>query len=117
VAYSYARRQALAREKGFTSYGQYRRATEYARKSPEFQRIVGGVGGARGENLDAAKTYYQAFVQGDKDDYSLRKSHGNRVVKIVDGKPRGAKAKWIIDYAGYIDEEAWRERYPRGRRR
>lgn len=119
MAYTYGRREQLAREKGFASYTQYRKATELARRSPEFQRIVGpDVGGPKGANLDMAKLYYQAFKLGDKDDYSIQTRKGRPIVRIgKDGKPRGAKAKWLIDVAGYVDDASeWRQRYPTGHR-
>lgn len=117
MAYSYNRRNEIARSKGFSSYGEYRRATEYANRSREFEQKVGHAGGYKGENLDAARTYYQAYKEGEPNDYTLHKRGGKLVVTIKDGKPSGAKAKWVIDYAGYVDEAEWRRRYPRGRRR
>lgn len=117
MAYSYQRRNELAQAKGFASYSEYRRATEYANKSRDFNRIVGTAGGTRAQNLDEARIFYQAFKEGDTDDYRLRLRNGRPVVRMVDGKPVGAKAKWIIDVAGYVDVDEWKERYPRGRRR
>lgn len=118
MAFSYERRNEIAREKGFSSYPEYRRVTEYARKSEEFARFVGPeVGGRTNANLDMAKLYYQAFKQGDPNDYSIRTRNGKPVVTTKDGKPVGAKAKWLIDVAGYVDDsEEWKRRYPAGAR-
>lgn len=116
MAYSYSRRNEIAQSKGFANYGEYRRATEFARKSEDFNRLVGGeVGGRSGANLDIARLYYQAFKQGDPKDYSIQTRNGKPVVRMKDGKPVGAKAKWLIDVAGYVDDvDEWRRRYPNG---
>lgn len=61
------------------------------------------------------KLYYQAFKLQDPDDYSLQTRNGRAVVKMVKGKPRGARAKWLIDVARYVDDsQEWRRRYPNG---
>lgn len=116
MAYSYDRRNALARERGFASYGEYRRATEFANRSADFQNLVGEAGGRSGKNLAQARLYYQAFKQSDPKDYAIRTRRGRPVVTTgKDGKIRGAKAKWLIDVAGYVgDAEEWKRRYPQG---
>lgn len=118
MAYSYERRNELARTKGFASYSEYRRATEFANRHDDFVRHVGGTaGGTRADNLDIARLYYQAFKLGDKDDYSIQTRNGKPIVRMVNGKPKGAKAKWLIDVAGYVnDAEEWKRRYPAGHR-
>lgn len=118
MAYSYQRRQELAREKGFSSYGEYRRATEFANRDKEFRRIVGEAGGSKGRNLAEAKLFYQAFREGNPDDYRLRRNKaGDLVVRMRGGKPQGAKAKWIIDVAHYVDQDEWRQLYPKGKQK
>lgn len=117
VAYSYNRRNEIARSKGFASYSEYRRATEFANKSTDFTRATGGkAGGMTGARLDEARLFYQAFKQGDKNDYRIRRTHGQLAVKMQNGKPVGAKAKWFVDVEGLMDADTWRILYPRGRR-
>jgi hypothetical protein len=100
VAYSYARRNQLARDKGFESYSDYRRQTEFASRDPNFRQFVGRVGGSDAANLDMARLHYQAFKV-SPDDYG----------------PNSAKARWLIDVAGYVrDLDEWRRRYPNNRR-
>jgi len=111
MAYTYARRNELAREKGFDSYSHYRRVTEFADESNLFSQ-ESGVEDPRND-LALAKLFYQAFHEGDPDDYSVQLRKGQVVVKIVDGVPTGAKAKLFIDYFGYVaDAEAWAALYP-----
>lgn len=116
MAYSYARRNEIAQSKGFASYGEYRRTTEFANRSQDFQREIGRVGGPKAANLADAKLFYQAFKQGDPNDYRIRRTQGRLTVKMQDGKPVGAKAKWFIDVIGLMDADTWRQLYPRGRR-
>lgn len=99
----YQRRNVIAREQGFASYSEKRRAITFANAeldANEFESVVGGkAGGRKGENLDAARLYYQAFKVEDSKDYSVN----------------SAKAQWIIHHLGYVqDEEEWQRRYPRG---
>lgn len=118
MAYSYQRRNEIARDKGFSGYSEYRRAVEFANASDDFTSIVGTAGGYAGENLANARLYYQAFKLSDPKDYSIQTSKGRPVVrKGKDGKIKGAKAKWLIDVAGYVgDAEEWKRRYPSGTR-
>lgn len=102
MAYSYQRRNEIAREKGFKNYAEYRKITEYAKKSGDFRNFVGEkVGGREGANLKDAKEFYEAF--GNKknaDNYSVD----------------SPKAKWLI-MMGYVqDRDHWRDLYPTGTR-
>ena len=119
MAYTYARRKALAFAKfgGDPSgkvdpYTYYRRVSEYVRDEPLFSEET-GVETAR-EDFEAASTFYEAFERGEEDDYSIHvDSHGNLTVEYIDGVPHGAKAKLLIDIFGYVtDAAAWRELYP-----
>lgn len=119
MAYTYARRKALALAKfGGDPSGQvdpytyYRRVSEYVRDNPLFSEET-GVETAR-EDFEAAKLFYEAFERGDEDDYSIHTDKaGNITVGYEDGKPVGAKAKLLIDIFGYVtDAAAWRELYP-----
>jgi hypothetical protein len=116
MAYSYSRRNEIARAKGFDSYRDYRRTVEFANKSKDFGMHVGKAGGRTGENLDMARLYYAAFKESDPKDYGIQTSKGRPIVRRgKDGKPKGAKAKWLIDVAGYVgDADEWRRRYPNG---
>jgi hypothetical protein len=131
MPYNYARRVELARQRGFVDptgkanpYTYYRKVTEFANKSEQFVTSVGEditYGGTtagvdeygEGHNLDTARLFYEAFVLGDEDDYSVHMSNREVVVKYVDGKPVGAKAKVIIDILHYVPSAAaWRRLYP-----
>ena len=115
MAYTYARRQELARAKGFESYYQYRKVTEYADESTLFAQ-ESGIEDPR-EDLDLAKLFYEAFVAGDPDDYHVYMRKGKIVVRYIDGKPSGAKAKLFIDHFGYVADAAeWAARYPNNNR-
>ena len=119
MAYTYARRKALALAKfgadpsgKVDPYTYYRRVSEYVRDEPLFSEET-GVETAR-EDFEAASTFYEAFERGEEDDYSIHvDSHGNLTVEYIDGVPHGAKAKLLIDIFGYVtDAAAWRELYP-----
>lgn len=61
-----------------------------------------------------AKLHRQAFYTSPKDDYSVHVRRG-KVVVLPDG--RGAKAKYLIEVAEYVDDVAqWRNLYPTGSR-
>lgn len=112
MAYDYARRDALAREQGFASYYDKRRELEFANKAREFRRhIPEGAGGSQHRNFDEARLFFQAFKTGGKDDYRVYRNRRGELIVRPDG--RGARAKWIIDVAGYVaDYDEWRQRYP-----
>jgi hypothetical protein len=131
VAWSHERRNELAREKGFRNYSEYRKVVSYANKPlkhsrssqgvrstrNEFQQTVGNAGGRKNANLDEARLYYQAFKETPENDYRIRTKNGEPVVKYENGRPVGAKAKWLIDVMGYVDDAAeWKSRYPTGKR-
>lgn len=120
MAYTYARRKALALAKfgadpagKVDPYTYYRRVSEFVRDNPLFSEET-GVETAK-EDFETASVFYEAFERGDEDDYSI---HTNKAGEIVveydaDGKPQGAKAKLLIDIFGYVDDAAqWRELYP-----
>lgn len=119
MAYTYARRKALALRKfGADPSGQvdpytyYRRVSEFVRDKELFTRET-GVRTAR-EDFESAALFYEAFERGDPDDYSVHIENGEPVVKYgADGKPQGAKAALFIRIFGYVtDPAAWRELYP-----
>lgn len=127
VSKDYARRQEKALELNFKDYSEYRRVTEYAngtgkfkrkalksgkkRPATDFNRMVGKPGPTSdAEDLAMAKLYYQAFHSGDQDDYSIVTNAAGNIIVGPNGK--GAKAKWLIEVAGYVRDAAdWRNRY------
>lgn len=116
MAYTYERRNELAREKGFASYSEYRRATETANRSVEFQRLIGTEVGGRDadpEDLEMARAFFLAFKKGGENDYSIRTDKNGE--PIIGPNGEGAKAWWLIKVAGYVDDAAeWKQRYPNG---
>jgi hypothetical protein len=115
VAYTFARRTELAKERGFSSYYDQRRSLELANADDDFIEFVGPVD-ARSprDRLEMAKLHRQAFSTSPKDDYSVHVRRG-KVVVLPDG--RGAKAKYLIEVAEYVDDVAqWRNLYPTGSR-
>lgn len=128
MAYTWERRQELARARGWAGATEQAKAIKFAKESTEFSRLTGidkrdiradklallpDVKGQSGHGV--VQLYYQAFKQGDPDDYTLRTRNGRPVVRQVDGKPEGARAKWLIDIANYVDDsQEWRRRYPNG---
>jgi hypothetical protein len=115
MAYTHARREEIAREQGFKSYYDKRRSLELANSDEQFTEFVGPVSGRSDpERLAMAKLYRQAFYTSPKDDYSVHVRRG-KVVVLPDG--RGAKAKYLIEVAEYVDDVAqWRNLYPTGSR-
>ena len=119
--YTWERRNELARERGWSGATEQENALSYARESRDFSRLTGiGRGKIRADRLTRDETalvrlYYQAFHLQDPDDYSLQTRNGKPTVRIVNGVPRGARAKWLIDIAQYVDDsQEWRRRYPNG---
>lgn len=115
MAYSYARRDELAKEQGFASYYDKRRTLEFANAPrSSFVKVIGHkAGGQRHANYEDARTYYQAFKTGPKNDYRI---YRNTRGEIVTRGGRGARAKWLIR-AGYVSSyEEWLELYPNGKR-
>lgn len=116
MAYDYARRDALARAQGFDSYYDKRRTLEFANNPRgNFLRVIGErAGGQRQAHYDDARLYYQAFKEGPKNDY---KAYTNAQGELVTRRGRGARAKWLIEKAGYVDSyDAWLALYPNGKR-
>lgn len=111
--WTHAQREAKARELGFASAYERRQVTKFANESKDFRHHVGQAGGKSHENLAQARLYWQAFgPKADAKDYKVRTRNGKPVVG-KDGK--GAKAKWLIDVAGYVgDVDEWKMRYPNG---
>ena len=99
MAYSYARRNELAIEKGFSSYTEYRHAIEYANKAEMFTNFLGDAGGRSGENVKEAKVFYDAFSGKHKE----TKPYG----------AEGAMTKWWVGVMGY-NAATWAAHYPNG---
>jgi hypothetical protein len=126
MAYTYARRVALAKERGFAdprgkvnAYTYYRRSMEFANSSPMFLKATGlqraGIGEftKRPYVIQEARDYYEAFALSDEDDYSVHMRNGHpTIVYDEDGKPRGAKAKVLIEMGLVPSAAAWRRLYP-----
>lgn len=105
MAYSFARRNELARERGFRSAGEQRKWFEQAQRSTAMRGAVPGVESRGGKlplraDRDAAvvRQFHDAFYGPDKDDYSVR----------------GKKARWFIDVLHEYTEEEWERLYPEG---
>ncbi len=109
------RRNELARERGFRNYYDQRMALKQANADEQFTEFVGPVrANSPADVLAMAKLHRQAFYTSPKDDYSVHVRRG-RVVVLPDG--RGAKAKYLIEVAEYVDDVAqWRNLYPTGSR-
>lgn len=130
MAYTWARRQELARARGWLGATEQRNAIAFAKASPEFSRLTGIdrrdiradklplLGDVKGQSASGiVKLYYQAFKKGAPDDYNLVTNRLGQPTVAVDDKgvPHGAKAKWLIDIANYVDDsDEWRRRYPSG---
>lgn len=115
MAYNYARRDALAREQGFESYYDKRRTLEFANDPRgNFRKVIGEkAGGQRQAHYDDARLYYQAFKTGPKNDYrAITNAQGQLVIR----NGRGARAKWLIEKAGYVTYDEWLALYPAGTR-
>lgn len=108
MAYSFARRTELARERGFRSYREQREVIRYARES----LVEGGYQGRQRwptdwslprandrESLERAKLFHRAFKE-EPNNYSRN----------------GAKARWFVEVEGIMTYDEWQQRYPRGRR-
>jgi hypothetical protein len=100
MAYSFARRTELAREQGFTSYSEKRRAVHAANESDYFQDNFGTAGGRSGEYLPQAKAYLGFIDRKAQNDY----------------KVGGPKYRWLVDTTHQITPDEWRALYPKGRR-
>jgi hypothetical protein len=125
MAYTYARRVELAQQRYGTdptgsvnAYTYSRRVKEWARDSfgeeDKFTDVIG-----EGDDLDfeSASILYQAFVLGDEDDYSITVRNGEPQITYVNGKPKGARAKALIDVLGFVGSaEEWLVLYPTGSR-
>lgn len=105
MAYSYARRNELARERGFASAGQQRKYMEQAQRSKAMRGAVPGIESRGGKlplraNRDAAvvRQFHETFYGPDKNDYSVT----------------GHKARWFIDVLHEYTEEEWADLYPEG---
>ena len=122
MAYTYARRVALAQAKGFAdpagkvdAYRSYRRVHEFIRdeKHDEFGLQV-GIEDAN-DDPAVAMLYYQAYKLGDQDDYEAVTDKDDILIVRYDedGKPHGAKAKLFVDELHYVaDVNDWNVRYP-----
>ncbi len=102
----YQRRSELARERGFASLGEQRRAFSYAKRSESWQygqtsyvQAFGVPRTNRPGDAERVLLFYRAFAL-SPDDYSAR----------------GAKAQWFVEIEGIMDYDEWRERYPTGTR-
>jgi hypothetical protein len=99
---TYQRRNALARERGFSSYSEQRKAERLAKESDLYQRWLEEQGKERvslrdPDQVAALRTYYQAFHQ-QPDNYQVT----------------GPKAHWFTDYEEMMTADEWEERYPMG---
>jgi hypothetical protein len=94
----HARRNELARERGFKSYAEQRKVMEYASDSEEIELInPEPLRVDRSEDLAMARTHYDAFKRNPSD-------YG----------PDSAKAKWFVEYVGLMSYKEWAEHYPNG---
>ncbi len=103
----YQRRSELARERGFSSLGEQRRAFAFAKKSQGFQgtqygqasytQYYGTPRANRAGDAERVRLFYAAFHD-NPDDYSVR----------------GPKARWFVEVEGIMTYDQWQEGYPRG---
>ena len=95
-----ARRNELARERGFKSYSDQRKQFEKAQKARTFRAAEGDRKLRADRPGDAAKVreWEETFYGPDKDDYSVT----------------GPKAKWFVDVLGQYTYDEWRDLYPGG---
>jgi hypothetical protein len=95
---THARRNELARERGFKSYAEQRKVMEYARDSELVEDInPEPLRSDNAEDRKLARTYYDAFVT-NPNDYGAD----------------SAKAKWFVEYEGLLTYKEWTEHYPNG---
>lgn len=96
---TYARRNALARERGFNNYAQQRKELAEASRSNAWRGPKPRAN--RPSDIERTKIFHQAFENpANADDYSVN----------------GAKAKWFINVVGVMTREEWLEHYPTGLR-
>jgi hypothetical protein len=98
---TFQRRNELARQRGYASYGQQRRALTLAKESDLFQRWYDefyGLDTIRDPAYArAVRTYWEGFHV-DPNDYSRT----------------SGKARWFVEYEELMSYEEWEERYPNG---
>lgn len=101
----FARRNQLAKERGFKSYRDQRKTFEKAGKSrtfraalPPAQLPAGQVKLRTDKDSKLVKEWREAFYGPDRDDYSVN----------------GPKARWFIDVLDEYTEEEWGDLYPNG---
>lgn len=105
MAYSYARRNELAKQRGFSSSTEQRREMEKAATSkamvgavPDI-RSTGGKLPLRADRDHAVvRQWHEAFYGPQKNDYTVN----------------SPKARWFIDVLGEYTEEEWADLYPDG---
>lgn len=104
---TYARRNELAKERGYSSYAAQRREFERAGRSrvfraaiPEAQKKDGRVSLRTSSAKDRAlvRQWQETFYGPDRDDYS----------------PDGPKAKWFVGVLDDYTYDEWRDLYPNG---
>lgn len=105
MTYNYARRNQLAKERGFKSASEQRKYMEQAARAKPMRGAVPGVESRGGKlplraNRDAAtvRQWHRTFYGPDKDDYTVN----------------SPKARWFIDMLHAYTESEWAAMYPEG---
>lgn len=94
----YIRRTQLARERGYKSLSEQRKAQAMAKKSDVWNRATLPTPSFRSKaSADLNRLYFEAFVL-NPDDYSRR----------------GPKARWFTEVAKIMTKDEWAARYPNG---
>lgn len=101
----YARRNQLAKDRGFKSYRDQRKTFEKAGKSRTFRAALppaqlpeGKVKLRTNKDSRLVKQWQEAFYGPDKDDYSVN----------------SPKARWFVDVLDAYTAEEWADLYPNG---
>lgn len=105
MAYNFARRDELAKQRGFRSAGEQRKWMEQAERSKAMRGAIPGVESRGGKlplradrDYKTVQDFHKAFYGPERNDYSV-------------GSP---KARWFIDVLGLYTEEEWADLYPDG---
>ncbi len=99
-----ARRNELARERGFKSYADQRKQFSYAmhatgegKGQASYRKVYGKPNARNPSDVQRVKRFYRAFKQ-SPDNYG----------------PNSPKRQWFTQDQAIMERDDWEERYPRG---
>lgn len=105
MAYTFARRNELAIQRGFRSAGEQRKWMEQAQRSKAMRGAIPGVESRGGKlplradrDYRTVQQFHEAFYGPERNDYSVT----------------SPKARWFIDVLGLYTEQEWEDLYPNG---